>query len=141
MSYQRKKRSNRIRSFVMLPWDLLNHQAYIELPFAASKALPYFFGKVKFPYTDPQRYLTEFSFSYSEADRLGFASSTFSNTIRDLISYGFVDPVDRGGLRGCGKSNSKFKLSSRWQKYGTEDFHKIEWHCFLPRRFKSNPKI
>jgi hypothetical protein len=38
-------------------------------------------------------------------------------------------------------SNSKFKLSIRWQKYGTEDFHKIEWRCFLPKRFKSNSKM
>ena len=141
MSYKGKKQYSKLPPFVPLLWDLLNHRAYIALPFAASKALPYFLGKVKYSYNDPQKYLTEFSFPYSEAKRLGFASGTFSSAIRDLISYGFVDPVDRGGLRGCGMSKSKFKLSLRWQKYGTENFHKIEWRCFLPRLLKSNPKI
>lgn len=141
MSYQRKKQHKKLPPFVPMPWELLNHPAYIELPYATSKALPYFLGKVKDSWNDPQRYLTEFSFTYSEAKRLGFSSGTHSKVIRDSISHGFVDPVDRGGLRGCGKSNSKFTLSQRWQKYGTEDFHRIEWRCFLPRRFKSNPKI
>ena len=141
MSSKGTKQLNRLPPFVPLPWELLNHRAYIELPFAASKTLPYFLGKVKKPYNDPQKNLIEFYFSYPEAEKLGFSSGTHSKVIRDLISHGFVDPVDRGGLRGCGKSYSKFKLSLRWQKYGTEDFHEIEWRCFLPRRNKSNPKM
>lgn len=141
MSYKGKKQYRKLPPFVPLPWDLLNHRAYIPLPFAASKALPYFLGKVKYPFNDPQKYLTEFSFTYSEGNKYGFSASTFSSIIRDLISYGFVDPVDRGGLRGCGMSSSRFKLSRRWERYGTEDFQKIEWRCFLPRKHKSNSKI
>lgn len=141
MSSRGKKQLNRLPPFVPLPWELLNHRAYTALPFAASKALPYFLGKVKDRYTDPQRCLTEFFFSYSEAKKYGFSNGTFSNVIRDLISYGFVDPIDRGGLGGCGKSYSTFKLSLRWQQYGTENFREIEWRRFLPRRFRSNSKM
>jgi len=90
----------RLPPFVPLPWDMLNHKAYKELPFAASKALPYFLGKVKMDFNDPNRLTTKFSFSYREAKSLGFATGTFSNVIQDLVKYGFIDPIDKGGLRG-----------------------------------------
>ena len=127
------KRGNRLPPFVPLTWDMLNSKAYIDLPASAGKALPYFLGKVKCSFNDSQRYLMEFSFSYSEGKRVGFASGTFSNVIKALVRKGFIDPVDKGGLRSDGKSYNIFRLSRRWEKYGNADFKDIEWECFFPR--------
>lgn len=124
----------RLPPFVPLPWDLLNHKAYKELPSSASKALPYFLGKVKMDFNDPNRFTTEFSFSYNEAVSLGFALGTFSKVIIDLVKYGFIDPKDRGGLRGDCKSYNLFSLSQRWKLYGQTNFQFLDWKCFLPRQ-------
>ena len=31
---------------------------------------------------------------------------------------GFIDPVDKGGLRGAGLSCNIFRMSDRWKHYG-----------------------
>ena len=131
--FRRKKSSNKLPPFVPLIWDLLNSKAFKDLKHAAAKALPYFLGKYKGAYHDPQRYLHEFPFPYSEGKRLGFSFSTFHRVIEELVRKGFIDPVDKGGLRSHGKSYNLFKLSKRWEKYGTTDFESSEWRCFLPR--------
>ncbi len=127
---------NRIASFVALSWGMLNHRAYRELPYAAAKAFPYFMGKVKISPGDPQRYCVEIKFPYGEARKHGFSSSTFSKAIKDLIRFGFIDPVDKGGLRGDGKSYNVFTLSHRWEKFGTDGFEQKSWECFFPRTKK-----
>lgn len=129
----KKRHGDRLPPFVALTWEMLNSKAFKDLPASAAKALPYFLGKYKYLYHDPQRSLFEFTFSYSEGKRYGFASSTFSNVIKDLVSRGFIDPVDKGGLRSDGKSHNLFKLSRRWEKYGTPEFQKLDWKCFLPK--------
>src|SRR3990172_3405879 len=92
----RKRRGDRLPPFVALTWEILNSKAFKELPYATAKALPYFLGKVKTGFNDTQRYLTNFSFSYSEAKNYGFAFSTFSKVIQSLIAFGFIDPVHKG---------------------------------------------
>ena len=120
--------------FVPLLWGMLNCKSYIELPPSAAKALPYFLGKVKIAFNDPCRLSTIFSFSYKEADLLGFAPATFSKIIMDLVKHGFLDPVDKGGLRGDCKSNNLFCLSQRWKLFGQTDFQFKDWKCFFPRK-------
>ena len=138
----RNKRPSRYgHGFVQIFWTMLNSGAYKKLPNAAAKALPYFLGKVRLKQDDPNKYLEEFPFSYSEGKRYGFAFSTFSKIIQNLVHYGFIDPVDKGGLRGCGRSYSFFKLSMRWQNYGTEQFKKIDWKCFQPRDQRQLQKV
>lgn len=134
MPYKSKKR-DRLPPFVPLPWQTLNSKSYIELPPSACKALPYFLGKVKVNFGDPQRYLAEFSFSYSEGKRLGFAFATFSKVIQALVHFGFIDPIDKGGLRGNCKTNNLFKLSKRWEAFGSEKFERLEWKTFVPKTF------
>lgn len=129
-----KDKWKRLPPFVPLTWEMLNHKAYKELPPSAAKALPYFLGKVKCDYLDPARLASEFSFSYSEGQSLGFATGTFSKVITDLVRYGFIDPKDKGGLRGDCKSNNLFCLSQRWKLCGQKDFQLIDWKCFLPRQ-------
>jgi hypothetical protein len=136
-AWSKKKRVNN-PPFVQLPWKMLNSQAYKDLPPSPAKALPYFLGKVKRNQNDPYRYTDEFSFSYTEGKKLGFAPATFSKAIQALVTFGFVDPVDKGGLRGDSKSCNLFKLSTRWEAYGAKNFQSVDWRCFTPRedRFK-----
>ncbi len=128
------KRNNKLPPFVALPWEMLNSKAYKGLNFASAKALPYFLGKIKENYRDPQRYLIEFSFSYSEGHKLRFAPSTFSKVVQELVKTGFIDPIDKGGLRSDGKSYNRFKLSERWKQYGTNEFELLDWRCFQPKQ-------
>ena len=127
----RKKKSNRLPPFVPLTWEMLNSRAYKDLSHAAGKSLPYFLGKVKNSFNDPQRYWTEFSFSYREASKLGFATTTHHNVISELIAKGFLEPLKKGGLKSDGKGYNLFKLSKRWELYGTTDFKETEWKTFI----------
>ena len=134
MSYQkRNKGRDRLPPFVPLLWQMLNSRAFIELTPSACKALPYFLGKVKLQIHDIQRYISEFSFSYREGKKLGFSPATFSKVIQSLVHFGFIDPVDKGGLRGDCKTSNVFKLSRRWENYGTANFLNLEWKHFFPR--------
>ena len=60
----------------------------------------------------------QFDFTYSEAKRHGFSESTFIRAIRQLWEKGFIELVERGGLRGQGRSNSRYKLAAYWKTYG-----------------------
>jgi hypothetical protein len=135
---RKTKVKNRIPPFVPLLWDMLNAKAYKTLPPTASKMLPYFLGKVKLPgnFRDPQYYETTFTFTYTEAQTLGCARKTFYQVIRALVRLGFIDPVKKGGLRGCNLSFNIFKLSSRWKKYDTAQFVPILFECFEQHQIK-----
>jgi hypothetical protein len=117
----KKPNGNKLPPFVPLTWDVLNSKAYIELPPSAAKALPYFWGKVKKGFSDPEKYVTQFTFSYPEGLRLGFSHTTFAKIIRDLEKFGFIDWVAQGGLRGKGKGYNRFKLTQRWENYKLQE--------------------
>jgi hypothetical protein len=125
-----KKTGNRLPPFVAVTWKMLNSRAYKELPPSACKMLPYFLGKVKMSSKDSQYYWTEFSFPYSEGKRFGCAKKTFSEVIKALMRLGFIDPVKKGGLRGFNHTASIYRLSRRWEIYGTAVFQEIRWECF-----------
>jgi hypothetical protein len=129
------RKRNKLPPFVPLTWEMLNHKAYKSLTYSAGKALPYFLGKVKNLYNDPQRYFEHFQLSYTEAQNYGFHRTTFFRIICELIEKGFIDPVERGGLRGFGRSFNKFRLSERWIRYGKGDFEKMNWKTIPPPDF------
>lgn len=138
------RKKYRPTSFVMFNWDLLNSKAYKDLPPSAAKALPYFLGKIKRRPDDPQKYLEEFSFSYTEARRLGFSNGTHYRNISRLIEKGFIDPVSRGGLRSFGFSSNTFRLSQRWKDYDTPEFKRVQsWNTICPEfgKTKALPKL
>jgi hypothetical protein len=112
---------------------MLNSDAYKTLPNSSAKILPFFIGKVKdIAFDDPARFEATFDFTYTEAQkRLGYGKSTFYQVIVDLMKYGFIDPVKKGGLRSFGNTSSKFKLSRRWESYGTFAFQEVDWKTFL----------
>lgn len=127
------KTKNKLPPFVPLTWDMLNSRAYKELPGAAAKALPYFIGKVRdIPFKDSSRYETNFSFTYSEAKRLGFGKSTFYKVLGKLIAHGFIDLEKKGRKRSFGLSNSIFRLSRRWEQYRKAEFKDGNWKRHYP---------
>lgn len=128
--HKRKKRTDKLPPFVALRWDMLNSKGYIILKPSSAKALPYFIGKGRNKTREESQ--IHFTFSFSEAKRLGFAPATFSRAIKDLVKAGFIDPVSKGGLRGYRKSNNKFTLSNRWERYGENNFKEIIWETFQP---------
>lgn len=128
---KRGKRKDQCPPFVMLPWEVLNSPAHKALPFSARSALPYFLGKPKCKLNSLTAFTTVFEFSYSEAQRHGFSRGTWSNVIRNLVAKGFVDPVEKGGLRGEGYSGNLFRLSHRWRDYGTSAFVSRTWEEFF----------
>lgn len=128
-----RRRNDKLPPFVPLTWEMLNSRAYKNLPPSSAKALPYFLGKVKRKHNDFQRYRDTFEFPYRYGNRLGFALGTFSKIIQDLVRFGFIDPVDKGGLRGDCKSSNVFRLSKRWEGYGAANFETLDWRCFIPK--------
>ena len=136
MSKGRRGKQARLGPFVGLEWVMLNSEAYKKLPASAAKALPYFWGKpgaaLQITAANSRYYEHVFDFTYGEAKRYGFASGTFSLVIRNLVAYGFIDPVEKGGLKSGGLSKSLFKCSRRWQDYGLPRFKPVRWEGVEP---------
>lgn len=128
--------------FVAMTWTMLNGEAYKELPASSAKILPFFLGKVKNHHPeDPARYVVDFTFTYSEGKKYGFGKSTFSNILRDLVRFGFIDVTKKGGLRSQGgHASTLFRLSRRWEKFGTAYFHDGDWKRYYPDQ-KRVPKV
>jgi len=72
-------------------------------------------------------------FTHTEARELGIKSSeTFQRVIRELVEdKGFVDIAERGNWYE--KKPTKFGISERWQKYGTDDYERVEIPRNLPK--------
>ncbi len=130
---RRRATSGQLPPFVPMLWEMLNSNAYKDLPPSAAKSLPYFLGKVKKSYKDPQRCLIEFHLSYREAKKYGFANTTHHRNICQLVEKGFIDPCDKGGLKSDGKGYNLFRLSKRWENYGTGSFKEKKWFTALPK--------
>lgn len=126
-----KKTKGRVRPYVMLRYDILNHKAYKELSSSAARMLPYFMAKVKVPFWEKDYYRAEFEFPYAEAVNYGCPRRTFAGVIKALMKHGFIDPVKKGGRRCfAGLGPSVFKLSQRWEAFGSFDFQQVGWECF-----------
>ena len=109
--------------FSPILYDELDSIAYQALTGNAAKALPYFkriHGKLIKKLGDD--YNGVFDFTYSEAEKYSFSRHSFARIINELFDKGFIDIVKQGGRRGCGMSNSKYCLSTRWRDYGTAAF-------------------
>lgn len=132
MARNKDKQKLALPPFVPMTWTLLNSKAYKDLTFAARAMLPYFIGKPNINIRSDLYLKTEFSISYREALSYGCSTRTFTRVISDLMRKGFIDPVDKGGLRGWGLSCNVFRMSDRWKQYSTKGFIEIEWHSFLP---------
>lgn len=131
MASKKDKRKLAIPPFVPMTWTMLNSKAYTALTFAARAMLPYFIGKPKINIRSDLYLKTQFSISYKEAITYGCSTRTFTRVIEDLMRKGFIDPVDKGGLRGWGLSCNVFRMSDRWKQYGGKNFIAVEWRTFM----------
>jgi hypothetical protein len=63
----------------------------------------------------------EIVFPYAEAEnKFGITRPRFQRAIDQLVEHGFIDIVHSGG--GMVKDISKYAISERWIKYGTNNF-------------------
>jgi hypothetical protein len=122
----RRQGKNTLPPFVPLTWELLNSPAYKKLSHSSAKLLPLFLGKVKRSLRDAQYLQDTFTFTFSEGHAFGYARKTFYRVVQALSEAGFIDIVEVGGLRGAGKTASRFKLSNRWRDYGKASFINTE---------------
>ena len=67
----------------------------------------------------------ELVFTYGMAKEHGIPPQRFSNILKSLYGFGFIDVIHFGSSKQ--KNMSLFKLSDRWRKYGTDDFIMKEW--------------
>lgn len=125
-----KRQTAKLPPFVAVTWDVLNSEAYRAILPMSAKMLPFFLGKVKATVRDPSYYSTAFPFTYKEATRFGCSRRSFGRVVVDLMRHGFIDPVEKGGLKGCGLTCNTFRLSLRWRRHGKPDFVEIEWASF-----------
>jgi len=74
----------------------------------------------------------DITFTYAEAERLGYSRPTFQRALDKLIEVGLID-ITYQGIGGLVSDNGKIKgeptlfaISDRWQDYGTDNFVKKE---------------
>ena len=111
------KRKERLPPFAAITNEEMLSQAYTDLKHSAAKAYPHF-KRMDGIRRKKAGYDGTFDFTYAEARKLGFAKGTFSAVIAELNAKGFINIVKQGGMRGCGRSNAKYRLSERWRDYG-----------------------
>ena len=107
----RKKAGGKLPPFVAMLWKMLNHKACTTLPPTAGQMLPYFLGKVKLKITDPTYYHARFTFTYTEAERLGCSRRSFYRVIQALMKHGSLTLYLKVG--GAGAPTRKAFLNSQ----------------------------
>jgi hypothetical protein len=72
----------------------------------------------------------DITFTYAEAERLGYPRPTFQRALDKLIEVGLID-ITYQGIGGIVTDNGKIKgeptlfaISERWQDYGADNFVK-----------------
>ena len=81
----------------------------------------------------------EIEFTYLEAERkYGLSKRQFTTALDHLVEKGFIDVSHAGAaFRG---DKSKYALSDRWRKYGTDEFEVVERKKDLVQRGFRKPK-
>ena len=76
---------------------------------------------------------TGLTFTYAEAAYFGLSDATFYRAIKQLVERGFLDVEHRGGTFGHGsfKDYTTFKLSHRWEKWGTVNFEEKKFERLM----------
>lgn len=122
MGFNKRQKRNKIQGgFVAITYEMINSEAYRELTCSALKAFVLCLRKVK-THDPSDRFKYSFSLTYPEAKKQGLWHSAFNRGMRQLQQLGFIVCVMRGGMRFQGKACSLYRLSRRWEDYGTPDF-------------------
>ena len=110
---------------VYLEGDLLQSEAFSDLSKTEIRVLLRFyqkrqFGKKKGRTQRPLLNNGEIVFTYAEAEEMSIPGSTFTRAIDGLIESGLIDIASSG--QGMYRSATKYSISERWRKYGTDQF-------------------
>jgi DNA-binding MarR family transcriptional regulator len=118
---------------IYLEREMLESKAFLSLTGAAMHVLLQFYcrkqvknvgkrnGRKSFDITNNGKIV----FTYSEAkEKYGISTPRFRRAINNLIRKGFIDINHLGG--GMSGDASKYYISDRWMKYGTEEFKEVE---------------
>lgn len=120
--------------FAMILTEVVKSEAYRKLSPSAAKALPIFIIKTGEVHClnpkDAAWTRSVFGLTYTEAEKYGITRPTFFRVLQNLMSFGFLDPVEKGGRRSDGRSCSKFRHSNRWRDYGKPGFEDVRWKGF-----------
>lgn len=113
-------------------FDILHSIAYHDLNYAPSlKLLNWFHEKVRMRKIPGKRGVERYEpvnegdivFTYREGCFRGLSPQKFRKALKELHFKGFVDVKRPGsGLEG---DTTIYRLSHRWQKYGTANFEKV----------------
>ena len=106
---------------------LIYSQAYLRLTGMVPQVLGLFYSKRCFKRVRKDYICVnarEIIFTYSEAEKLGISADRFKRAVDQLVRHGFLDIVHLGG--GMLGNATIYGLSKRWEKYGTEQFEKVE---------------
>lgn len=63
------------------------------------------------------------SFTYTEANALGFSTSQFHAILKKLYEVGFIDIEHQGGA--VARDYSRYAMSERWKDYGTDAYKPV----------------
>jgi hypothetical protein len=137
----KKKRKFHVASFCMLEANLIESEAFLRLSGkAAMLVLIRFYqkahrkrikGKSKGIGNMTITNNGQIVFTYAEAAELGISRPTFFRVLRELIQdKGFIDITETGSWYL--KQATKFAISQRWKRYGTDLYDRVEVGRLLP---------
>jgi hypothetical protein len=128
MPRSRKQKHHIPGRYVAMTYHLLESPAYRALKYPSAKLLPLIYkeaaDQLKTIYGTAVFWSGDFTFTYSHAGAHGIAKATFSDVLSDLVGLGFLDCVRRGTMK---KQTTVWRLSQRYQKFGTSAFVKVRW--------------
>ena len=124
----RKKKGKKIQGcFVPLEHRLLDSRAFHALTNNSKIAFTYFRRDRK------NGYQMDLTLTLKQAKGYGVCGSptTFTKIKRELVAYGFLDPLNPGGLN----EPAVFRESSRWKKWGTPEFEEKEYQAGIGSKY------
>jgi hypothetical protein len=130
------KNKFRIKRDIFVTWEISESEAFCTLSGTAIRVLLRFLQKrtwSKMKHKGKKTIIynnSGLSFTYTEAKALGISTSAFYRTLTKLISVGFIDIEHQGGPYG--RDYSRYKISERWQDYGTDKFVNVEKARIVP---------
>lgn len=132
------KKKYRLRRKIVLPWEMMESEAFWKLTAIQQRVLMRFYQKRTFE--RKRRHGTNeyywhyyndgLAFPYAEAKHFGISKASFHRAIIKLVKLGFIDVEHQGGQHR--RDHSRYKITDRWKQYGTENFKERKKHRVLP---------
>ena len=119
----KKKKSQFEEYWSYMESSVIESEAWIQLPPAAAKIL----NVLRLIAYGPLEKSTKKDIKVglmTLARRTGQSKQTVRNQIIRLVNDGFLDYIDRGGLKGLGKDANVYRLSWRFYDFGKANFKK-----------------